>query len=199
MSDYYDPHPRMRLPKAVVLGGQLGCGAPAVGRNVASRIGLSFSEVDHLIEHDAGMSLAKLAFEVGRERIELRAEAVLARLLRRSPFGLIALDHAWLPPTARDLLRRQSVFVHLSRTPGYLARRLPAELHRAGDWIVDDFPLEDAPLENAQGMPLQAVFDRRAPLLRESHIVLEAGDQHASRVADLLLDSFEQISGAEAL
>ncbi|HKK50108.1 MAG TPA: shikimate kinase [Myxococcota bacterium] len=194
MSDYYDPHPRLRLSKAVVLGGQIGCGAPAIGRNVASRTGLSFSEVDRVIEHEAGMSLARLVFEDGLERLEMRAELVLSRLVHQSPRGIIVLDRAWIPETARDLLRRQCHFVHVRRPMEYLVERFDAERRRSGDWIFEGSP-EAA---RAAGDP-GSVFDRREPRLRESRIVLEAGDQHANRVADLLLESFEQVSGAETL
>lgn len=194
MSDYYEPHARLRLGKTVVLGGQIGCGAAAIGRNVAARIGLSFSEVDRLIEHDAGMSLAKLAFEDGPGRIGLRAESVLARLVQRPPYGIVVLDRAWPPPTAREILARQALFVQIHRPADYLARRWEAELERSGDWVLGGASLE-LPIRDARD--LEPFFARRETLLRESQIVVEAGDQHANRVADLLLESFEQISGAE--
>ena len=76
----------------------------------------------------------------------------------------------------------------------YLVERFDAERRRSGDWIFEGSP-EAA---RAAGDP-GSVFDRREPRLRESRIVLEAGDQHANRVADLLLESFEQVSGAETL
>jgi len=194
MSDYYDPHARLRLGKAVVLGGQIGCGAAAIGRSVSARLGLAFSEVDRLIEHDAGMSLAKLAFEDGPERIGLRAESVLARLVQRPPHGIVVLDRAWPPPTAREILTRQAIFVQIHRPEDYLARRWAAELERAGDWVLGGSSLR-LPIQDVRD--LQPFFAQREPLLRESQIVLAAGDQHANRVADLLLESFEQISGAE--
>ena len=194
MSDYYEPHARLRLGKTVVLGGQIGCGAAAIGRNVAARIGLSFSEVDRLIEHEAGMSLAKLAFEDGFDRIGLRAESALARLVGRPPHGLVVLDRAWPPATAREILAREALFVRIDRPEDYLARRWAVKLERSGDWVLGGTSLR-LPIEDARD--LQPFFEGREPLLREAQIVLEAGDQHANRVADLLLESFEQISGAE--
>lgn len=194
MSDYYEPHARLRLGKTVVLGGQIGCGAAAIGRNVAARIGLSFSEVDRLLEHEAGMSLAKLAFEDGPDRIGLRAESVLARLVQRPPHGIVVLDRAWPPPSAQEILSRQALFVRIDRPADYLARRWAVELERSGDWLLGGASLR-LPIQDAGD--LQPFFAQREVLLREAQIVLEAGDQHANRVADLLLESFEQISGAE--
>jgi len=194
MSDYYEPHARLRLGKTVVLGGQIGCGAAAIGRNVSGRIGLSFSEVDRLIEHEAGMSLAKLAFEDGPDRIGLRAESVLARLVQRPPHGIVVLDRAWPGPSAREILSHQALFVRIDRPAEYLAGRWAVELERSGDWLLGETSLR-LPIQDARD--LEPFFARRETLLCEAQIVLEAGDRHANRVADLLLESFEQISGAE--
>jgi shikimate kinase len=194
MSDYYEPYPRLRLSRAVVLAGQIGCGAAAIGRNVASRTGLPFSEVDRLIEHEAGSSLARLVVEEGPEGLAGRAEAVLARLAGRSPRGLIVVDRAWLPLTARDLLRRRTHFVFIRRPADYLFERLDQELRRSGDWILGglEVPIRDA-------VDLKPLLDRRDPLLRESRIVLDGGSGHVHRVAEVLLDSLERICGADSL
>jgi len=194
MSDYYEPYPRLRLSKAMVLAGQLGCGAAAIGRNVASRTGLPFCEIDRMIEHEAGCSLARLAVEGGAEGVVRRAESVLARLAGQSPRGLIIVDRAWLPPTAREILRRQTHFVYIRRPIPYLLEHLDHEVRRSGDWILDGHA---APIRDE--IELKPLLDRREPLLCDSRIVLDAGADHANRVADVLLDSFEQVSSAEAL
>jgi shikimate kinase len=194
MSDYYEPYPRLRLPKAVVLAGQIGCGAAAIGRNVASRTGLPFSEVDRLIEHEAGSSLARLVVEEGHEGLAGRAEAVLDRLTGRSPRGLIVVDRAWLPLSAREILRRRTRFVFIRRPADYLLERLDQELRRSGDWILGGL---QAPIRDV--VDLKPLLDRRELLLRESRIVLDGGSGHANRVAEVLLDSLERICGADAI
>jgi len=192
--DYYDPYPRWRIRKTAIVAGQLGCGAPAVARHVAARTGLPFVEIDRLVEHEAGRSLARIAFEEGRDGVEQRAESILGRIVGQSPYGLVALDHAWVPTTVRKLLMHRTYFMHLKRSHEYLATRIGRELHRAGDWMLDGKTLP--PTETADLPPLHG---RRAPLLADARIVLDAGDRHIHDVAEILLDSLEHVADAERL
>jgi shikimate kinase len=194
MNDYYEPYPRLRLSRSVVLAGQLGCGAAVIGRHIASRTGLPFCEVDRSVEHEVGCSLARLAFEEGPGYIERRAEAILTRLVSRSPFGVVVLDRAWLPPTARGVLHRQTHFVHIQRPVEYLTKRLDQEIRRAGDWV-----LGGSSIGPEERIDPDRLIDRRRLLLGEAHVVLDAGEQHEIHVADLLLESLEQVSGAAVL
>jgi shikimate kinase len=194
MMDYYDPSPRLRLGRCVVLAGQIGSGAPAIGRHVCSRTGLPFHEVDRLIEHEAGCSLARLVVERGRERLERQTESILIRLLQQQPYGVVVLDKAWLPARTKQVLRLRTHFVCIQRPTSYLLEQIDTEVRRSGDWI-----LEGARLPFREDVDLKPLLDRRAGLLCEARILLDAGEQHVGRVASVLLESFEQISGAEAV
>jgi shikimate kinase len=194
MTDYYDPHPRIRLGRSVVLAGHIGSGAAAIGRHVCSRTGLPFHEIDRLIEHEAGCSLARLVVERGRDRVERWAEAVLTRLVDHPPYGVIVFENAWPPLRAYQVLRLRSHFVCIQRPTGYLLDRIESEVRRAGDWI-----LEGQSLPVHEEVDLKPLLDRRTPLLCKARIVLDAGEKHVNHVAGVLLESFEEISGAEVL
>ena len=193
MSDYYEPHSRFRLARHVVLAGQIGSGTPVIGRNVSSQTGLPFLEVDRLIEHESGRSLDRLAVEQGGASLARDAGSVLERLSRQTPFGLIVLDRVWPAASARELLCSRMDFVHVRRPTAWLLERLPEEVRRAGDWI-----LEGAATPKSADHALLVHLERREPLLREAGIVLEAGFMHANQVADVLIDSLEQLLADES-
>lgn len=192
MSDYYDPHPRIRLEKPIVLAGQIGCAAPAVGRNIAAQTGISFTEIDRLIEHEAGRSLARIAVEDSIDRLAAWADSTLFRIAGETPFGLIILDRAWPSMATRDTLRRRTHFVYLQRSIDFLRQAFAEELQRTGDWI-----LRGRPGSAGDEIGLPELHARREPILCDAEIVLEAGDLHAHRIASMLLESLEQIVDVE--
>ena len=193
-SDYYEPHPRLTLDRPVVLGGQLGCGAAAIARGVAGRTGLPFSEVDRLIEHEAGCSLARLAEQGGRERVDAWSRTVLTRLVDQRPFGLIALGSAWPGLEIERLLRRRAHFLAVERSRDHLNARIAKRVARAGGWLVEGF---DAWSEaDASWQPL---FELRRPLLERAHGLLDAGDLHENAVVEVLLESLEPVFTGERI
>jgi shikimate kinase len=193
-ADYYDPSPRLHLAQPIVVAGQIGCGAPLVGRGVAARTGIRFAEVDRGIEHQAGRSLARIAQEDGIDEINMQAERVIARLIERPPFGIIVLDKAWLPLSCSALLKQATHMVHIDRPIQLLADRLPREVARSGSWL-----LRGTAPPRGEPRALEPILRERAPLLNAAHTLLHAEHEGESRVATLLLDSLTAISDAEPL
>lgn len=191
MSDYYDPHPRLRLSRPVVLAGDVGCGAAAVAWQIAAQTGIGFVSIDRLIEHEAGCALARLAVEEGMARLVARTDAVLERVADETPFGLVVIDRAWPSLAVRDTLRRRTLFARLERPYEHLVRNFDEELRRAGDWI-----LRDLTPSNGEPIGLRDVCAHRAMLLREAELVFEGGDLHVHRIAQQLLESLEQLVDA---
>lgn len=194
MIDYYDPSPRIRLARSIVIAGQLGCGARMIGRTLSARTGLPFAEVDRLIEHEAGRSLREIAAEEGTKRIEALARTVLERRALERPFGLIVVDRAWPAAESRRLLRRRLDFVHVKRPARFLFERLTRRLGPAEGWLLGELAgnLRDE-------SDLEPLFAQRTPLLAEAQILLDAGSRHEMRVAQLLAGSLEAVSGAQTL
>lgn len=193
MNDYYEPHARFRLARHVVLAGQIGSATPAIGRNVSSQTGLPFIEVDRLIEHESGRALARLAVEQGGAALARAADSMLDRVSRQTPFGLIVLDRVWPAARGCTLIRSRMDLVHVCRPVQWLLERLPEEVRRAGDWI-----LAGASIPSSEDQVLHDLLARRAPLLREAGIVLDAGGLHAHQVAAVLIESLEQLLSDES-
>lgn len=191
MSGYYDPYPRFILTRPMVIAGQIGCGARRVGRALTARTGLPFAEIDRLIEHEAGCSLAQIAASEGPARVARWSLAVMERLATQRPYSLIVLDSAWPPTSSIKPLLRKLDFVHLQRDSAFLLERFDKERRRTGEWILDGLSTNEASADL-----LAPLRDRRLPLLREAQILLDAGKQNEIHTAELLLDSLEATVGA---
>lgn len=192
-SDYYEPHPSLRLARPLLLAGQIGCGAAAIGRTLTSRTGLTFFEVDRWIEHDAGCALAEIAAEYGAAHVERQAQEVLERLLKQPRPGVVVFDRAWLPKGAGAALRLQADLVHVKRPAAELLERLPRERHRGGEWLLGGvaWPIQTE-------ADLAPLLEQRRELLDEATIVLDAGTRHENELAAELLGSLSSLTGAQA-
>ena len=114
-ADYYSPHPRVVLGRPLVLAGEMGCGIPAIGRGIAARTGLRFCELDRVIEHAAGRSLARIDAPAARRATEARADGALATVLARRPCGVVVLDRAW-PAGSCELLEDEALLIEIRRS-----------------------------------------------------------------------------------
>ncbi len=193
-SDYYDPSPRITVSRPIVIGGQLGCGARLIGRALCARTGLAFADVDRLIEHEAGASLARLAGEKGIVRIGTLASETLERVVGQRPWGVIVLDQAWPTIEVTALLESQSHFIHVQRDAAFLFETLSRRAHVRDRWLMAHQGEEVLEVGDLAQLDAQ-----RMPLLRAAHIHLDAGREHELKVAGLLVDSLSSVAEADAI
>ena len=71
--------------KSVVLIGLMGAGKTAIGRRLASRLGLKFVDADNEIERAAGKSISEIFADHGEPYFRDGERRVIARLLRSGP------------------------------------------------------------------------------------------------------------------
>lgn len=193
MSDYYEPHPRLLLERPFVLGGAIGCGTRLIGRILCARTGLPFVEVDRQIEHEAGCELARIAEFEGAAGVSERAAAVLERVATRSPFAVVALDHAWPHARVVGLLARDLDLVRIERPADYLLERTEREILQAGRWVLGGVPLV---IRNASDLAFLSA--QRESLLGAARRRIDAGADHEHRVAERLLEGLESAADGGA-
>lgn len=192
--DYYSPHPRLHLARPLVIAGDLGGGSRLIGRTVCARTGLPFVEVDRQIEHEAGESLSALADRIGTKRLAERARTVLERVARERPWAVVALEWAWPNHEATHLFRRKLSMVYVQRPGAFLLERVEKEVHRAGPWVLDGSPC----VFRDEG-DLASLHQARRDLLGHASVLLSAGDLHAHRVSDLILDELDSMLEGERI
>jgi len=76
--------------KTIVLTGTMGAGKSAVGRRLASRVGLPFVDSDSEIEKAAGMSIAQFFDRYGEAEFREGERRIIGRLLDGGAQGIIA-------------------------------------------------------------------------------------------------------------
>jgi shikimate kinase len=91
------------MPRAILIGPP-GAGKSTVGKALAKRLDLSFSDTDHLIEESAGKKIAEIFIEDGEPKFREIEEAIVAQSLSTAE-GILALGGgAVMSARTQDLL-----------------------------------------------------------------------------------------------
>ena len=101
------------VKKPVVMVGMMGAGKSAVGRALASRLGVAFLDSDHEIEAAAAMTVAEVFDRDGEAFFRNREAEVIARLLAMGPSVLSTGGGAYLRADNRALIHEIGVAVWL--------------------------------------------------------------------------------------
>jgi shikimate kinase len=162
------------------LVGLPGSGKSTVGRQLARRLGLPFTDTDHAIEQRIGCSIREFFDREGEAAFRDIEEAVIDELAR-SDAGVIATGGgAVLRPANRERLRAGGHVIYLRSTPEELFRRLRHDTNRPLLQVAD-------PLAR-----LRALYDERDPLYRETaHFVIETGRPSVPTLVNMILMQLE--------
>lgn len=165
---YYDPYPLIHLERPLCLIGFMGSDVHSISYFLASMTGLPFTEVDKLVEHEVGMSLAELYLREGELRWRQLEKHFLSKALSERPARLICLgDGALLRRENLELCLQSSELVYIRRPRISLLDRVTK-----------------ARSENIQRLPYlvnaQPHSDELLALLKER----EVGYEHAHRLFD---------------
>ncbi|MDF2464528.1 MAG: shikimate kinase [Ramlibacter sp.] len=162
------------------LVGLPGSGKSTVGRQLARRLGLPFTDTDHAIEQRIGCSIREFFDREGEAAFRDIEEAVIDELAS-SDAGVIATGGgAVLRPANRERLRAGGHVIYLRSTPEELFRRLRHDTNRPLLQVAD-------PLAR-----LRALYDERDPLYRETaHFVIETGRPSVPTLVNMILMQLE--------
>ena len=122
---YYDPYPQDMLEQPLCLVGFMGCEIHSIAYFMSSLTGYPFVEVDKLVEHQKGMSIAQLYLEHGEETWRQCESEQIKVALSLKPARIICLgDGALLDSTNQSLCLNQSKVVYLRRPQQGLLKRI---------------------------------------------------------------------------
>jgi len=164
-----------RPDRAIVLVGLMGAGKSSIGRRLAARLDMKFTDADAEIEAAAGCTIADY-FECHGERAFRDGERrVIARLLDEGPRVLATGGGAFIDPDTRRLLAEKAVTVWLNAELDLLvkrcARRDTRPLLRDGD------PREI----------LTRLMEERYPIYRQADITVETNDGPHMETVDKII------------
>ena len=164
-----------RIDCSIVLVGLMGAGKSAIGRRLASRLGMPFVDADEEIERAAGCSISDI-FEIHGEAAFRDGERrVIARLLNRTPHVLATGGGAFMDPETRAAIRACGISVWLRADLDLLVSRVSRRNNR---------PLL------AGGDPrviLRRLMDERHPVYAEADVVVESMDGPHEQTVEAML------------
>ena len=160
----------------IVLVGLPGSGKSTVGRQLARRLGVNFTDSDHVIEQRIGCSIRSFFEREGEAAFRDVEETVLADLLGAGDGVLATGGGAVLRPATRERLHASATVIYLRSRPEDLFRRVRHDPSRPLLQVPD-------PLDR-----LRALDTERDPLYRETaHVVIETGRPSVSALVSLIV------------
>lgn len=164
---------------SISLIGLPGSGKSTVGRQLARRLQLPFTDSDQVIEQRIGCPIREFFEREGEERFR-DIEAQVLDELTQSPGVLSTGGGAVLRQANREHLHRRGKVVYLKSTPDELMRRLRHDTQRPLLQVED---------------PLQRLRDLHAardPLYRETaHFVIDTGRPSVATLVNMIVMQLE--------
>ena len=164
----------------ISLIGLPGSGKSTVGRQLARRLQLPFSDSDHVIEQQLGCSIREYFEREGEERFRDVEELVIDELTQGGSGVLSTGGGVILRQANRRRLRQHSQVVYLNSSPDELFRRLRHDVNRPLLQVAD-------PLNR-----LRDLHTLRDPLYRETaHFVVETGRPSVATLVSMIVMQLE--------
>lgn len=161
--------------RSIVLIGLMGAGKTAVGRRLANRLDLAFTDADSEIELAAGQTVSEIFAEHGEPYFRQGEARVIARLLQGGPQVLATGGGAYMDAATRAKIKANGISI-------WLKAELPVLLHRVRR--RDNRPLL------ASGDPetvMRELMQKRHPVYAEADIIVESRDvAHDVIVSDVV-------------
>jgi shikimate kinase len=158
--------------RCIVLVGMMGAGKSTIGRRMAARLRLTFTDADTEIEAAAGMSIPDI-FEIHGEPHFRDGEArVIARLLDHGPAIVATGGGAFMREETRSRIRDKAVSIWLKADADVIMKRVRRR---------SDRPL----LQNADPEGTVArLLGEREPVYQTADITIASRDVPHERIVD---------------
>lgn len=173
------------LPRTLVLVGLMGAGKTAVGKRVAARLGLGFTDADHEIEAAAGCTIPDIFERYGEPAFRDLERRVITRLMRDPVQVLSTGGGAFMDPQTRAVIAEHGLSVWLRAELSVLAARTAKRSNR--------------PLLR-QGDPkavLAGLMERRYPVYALADLTVESRDGPVEDTVDRVLAAVDARLAAE--
>ena len=152
------------VARSIVLIGLMGAGKTAVGRRLANRLDLPFTDADTEIEIAAGQTVSEIFTEHGEPYFRQGESRVIARLLQGGPQVLATGGGAYMDARTRANIKARGISI-------WLKAELPVLLHRVRR--RDNRPLLDS---DDPDKVMRELMEKRYPIYAEADITVESRD-----------------------
>lgn len=163
--------------RSVVLIGLMGAGKTAIGRRLATRLGLKFVDADNEIEQAAGKSISDIFADHGEAHFRDGERRVIARLLNDGPQVLATGGGAYMNDETRETISNSGVSVWLKADLKVLMERVVRRDHRP--LLKTDNPEE----------VMKRLMDERYPVYASSDVTVKSRDVPHEVIVDEIIDA----------
>ncbi|MGO4721917.1 MULTISPECIES: shikimate kinase [unclassified Inquilinus] len=173
------------LPRTLVLVGLMGAGKTAVGKRVAARLGLGFTDADHAIEEAAGCSIPDIFERYGEPAFRDLERRVIARLMHEPVQVLSTGGGAFMDAQTRATVAERGLSLWLKAELEVLTARTAKRHNR--------------PLLR-QGDPkavLAGLMERRHPIYALADLTVDSRDGPVEETVERVLAAIDARLAAE--
>src|ERR1700761_5598184 len=125
-----NPQPPFRLGRTLVLVGLMGAGKTSIGKRVAHRLDVPFTDADAEIEAAANMTIAEIFARDGEAAFRAGERRVISRLLDGPVHVLATGGGAFMDPATRARIREAGLSIWLRADVEVLLARVAKRRHR---------------------------------------------------------------------
>jgi shikimate kinase len=171
--------PMRKLDRSVVLVGMMGSGKSAVGRRLATALGMAFRDADTEIEAAAGCSVNEIFARYGEPAFRDGERKVVLRLLEGPPLVLATGGGAFIDAETRARIKTKAISIWLKADLDLLTERVSRRQTR--------------PLLN-NGNPrevLEKLMRERAPIYSQADIMIESDDGPHETIVKRIMTALE--------
>ena len=175
--------PSLRLNRSIVMVGLMGAGKTSIGRRLAQRLHVPFTDSDSEIEKAANETIAEIFARDGEAVFRTGERRIIARLLDGPVQVLATGGGAFMDPATRARIREHGISIWLRADLETLLERTARRQHR--------------PLLN-QGEPrevLTRLMATRYPLYAEADIAIDSLAGPADTTVQKLLTALAEWAG----
>jgi shikimate kinase len=165
--------------RSIILVGMMGAGKSAVGRRLAEKLGMAFTDADSEIEAAAGRSIEDIFEEFGEAHFRDGERRVILRLIGEGPQVLATGGGAYMHEETREAIDKAGVSIWLRAELALLMRRVKRR---------NDRPLlkEGDPEET-----MRRLMEERDPIYGLADITVESRDVPHHHVVSDVLDALD--------
>jgi shikimate kinase len=172
--------PQLHVPRTLVLVGLMGAGKTNIGRRLAQRLGLGFTDADSEIEAAAGESIEEIFERRGEAAFREGERKVIARLLGNPVHVLATGGGAFMDPETRALVRERGISIWLRADLDLLHQRVSRRNNR---------PLLK---QGNQRETLERLIDQRYPIYALADVTVDSVDGPPEATMERVMAALER-------
>ncbi|MGB8402060.1 shikimate kinase [Bradyrhizobium sp.] len=163
--------------RSIVLVGMMGAGKSTIGRRLAGRLRLPFTDADAEIAAAAGMSIPEIFETHGEQHFRDGEARVIARLLDHGPAVLATGGGAFMREETRNRIRDRAVSIWLRADADIIMRRVRRRADR---------PL----LQTADpAATVSRLLEQREPVYQNADLTIASRDVPHEKIVDECVDA----------